>query len=273
MDERIDRVVIASAEGLDQTIKLPARTDKYFARLQQAINTQPAAKHMFPDIKTLMRRVHDQLETAPVMLQIPQPDGTASPFLLKRRDMQQIASAMISDPSRAAMLVHLYTAMDAGFTDPVAGLVARFYSPNEAISYRPMTVLMDIASGTSDDRRALIFEQAQTSLLATHLNQPVELEDVDPSLVLAEAFREKPISDTPVLLLSGTLDGRTYLKSQREAVSGLRNRQLITVVNAGHNLFMSSPEVTKAIETFMRGEAQAVTEIIIDLPDFTAMPN
>jgi len=272
MDDRIDRVIIASAEGLNQTIKLPASTDAYFARLQNAINTQTAAKEMFSDINGLMRHVHAQLEAAPVMLQVPQRDGSVSPFLLQRRDMQQIASAMISDPERAAVLVQLYGAMAAGFTDPVAGLLARFHTPNDPISYRPMSVLMDIASGTSKERRALIAEQAKTSLLATYLNQPVELEDVDPTLVLNDDFRTKPVSDVPVLLLSGTLDGRTYLDSQREAVSGLRNRQMITVVNAGHNLFMSSPEVSDTIERFMRGEPLLKDEIVIDLPDFSAMP-
>ena len=272
MDDRIDRVVIASAEGLDQTIKLPARTDAYFARLQEAINTQPAAKEMFSDIAGMMRYVHAQLDAEPVMLQLPQQDGSVSPYLLQRRDMQQIASALISDPERAAMLMQLYGAMAAGFTDPLAGLLARFHTPNEPISYSPMSVLMDVASGTGAERRALIEEQAKTSLLATYLNQPVELEDVDPSLVLGDDFREKPVSDTPVLLLIGTLDGRTYVESQREAVSGLKNTQMITVVNAGHNLFMSSPEVTEAIERFMRGEPLVKEEIVIDLPDFSSTP-
>jgi pimeloyl-ACP methyl ester carboxylesterase len=43
IEDRIERVVMASAEGLDQTIKQPARTDAYFDRLQDAIDTQPAA--------------------------------------------------------------------------------------------------------------------------------------------------------------------------------------------------------------------------------------
>ena len=68
---------------------------------------------------------------------------------------------------------------------------------------------------------------------------------------------------------SGTLDGRTYQESQLEAVAGLDNLQTITVVNAGHNLFMTSPEVTAAIERFMRGEPVKSPQITIPLPDFT----
>ena len=272
IDDHIDRVVIASAEGLDQTVKLPARTDAYFARLQDAINTQPGAKAMFSDINGLMHYVHQQLEAKPLLLNVPQRDGTTSPFLFQRRDMQLIASAMISDPQNAAMLIQLYGAMAAGITEPVAGLMSRFYTPNEPISFGMMSVMMDVASGTSDTRRHLIEEQAKTSLLAGFLNQPVAFEDIDPSLVLSENFRKAPVSDTPVLLLSGTLDGRTYLESQKEAIAGLRNRQIVTVKNAGHNLFMSSPEVTEVIEQFMRGETVGKKTIEIELPDFSAIP-
>ena len=272
MDDRIDRVIIASAEGLDQTIKLPARTDQYFARLQEAINTQPAAQEMFPDIAGMMRYVHAKLEAEPILLQIPQRDGSTRPFLLKRRDMQRIASAMIADPQNAARLVHLYGAVAAGITEPVAGLIARFGNANEPISYSLMSTLMDVASGTGEERRTQIEQQAETSLLATFLNQPAELEDVEPSLVLGDDFRMRPTSDVPLLLLSGTLDGRTYIESQREAVSGLPNAKIITVVNAGHNLFMSSPEVMAAMDRFMRGEAPLADEIVIELPDFAALP-
>ena len=82
----------------------------------------------------------------------------------------------------------------------------------------------------------------------------------------------RTISQTPLLLLWGTLDGRTYLESQAEAISGLSNAQTVTIVNAGHNLFMSSPEVTEVIEQFMRGETLKTHEITVDLPDFSAMP-
>ena len=37
MPGRIERVVLAGVEGLGQTVKLPARTDVYFVRLQDAI--------------------------------------------------------------------------------------------------------------------------------------------------------------------------------------------------------------------------------------------
>jgi len=168
--------------------------------------------------------------------------------------MQRIASAMISDPEGAVMLVSLYEALEAGNSEPVAGLLSRFVRPNEPISFNLMSVAMDIASGTSPARRERIEHQAETSLLGPFLNQPVEYEDAVPELVLNDNFRIDAVSDVPVLLLSGTLDGRTYLESQAEAASGLTNLDHMIVEGAGHNLFMWSPDVTETIRQFMLGE-------------------
>ena len=269
MDDRIERVVIASVEGLDQTIKQPARTDDYFDRLQDAINMQPAAKGALPDIKSVMRRVHARLDDAPLLLKIPKEDGTAIDVLFQRRDMQRIASAMIADPGRyAAQLVRIYAALGSGDTEPLVTIFRRWHEPNEVISFQAMPVMMDIASGIGVERRKTIEDQSSTALLGRFLNDTLYLIDAAPVYVLDDRFRENPVSEVPVLILSGTLDGRTYIESQREAVSGLTNREIVTVTNAGHNLFMSSPEVTATIQDFMRGEAVAHRKIIVALPEF-----
>ncbi|MEE9434606.1 MAG: alpha/beta hydrolase [Sphingorhabdus sp.] len=264
IEDRIEKIVIASAEGLDQTIKLPARTDEYFTRVQEAIDTQPKTKAAWPDVKSTMRRVHAKLEKNPILIKVPQEDGTVSDYLWQRRDMQQTASSTISDPVPLSLLLQLYDTLDKGDTQLLEGVAPFVIGSSEEISYRPMSVLMDIASGTSADRRSMITKQAETSLLATYLNQPIELEDVDPSLVLRESFRQAPVSDVPVLLLSGTLDGRTYIESQREAVAGFSNLQSVTIRNVGHNLFMASSDVTATIQDFMRG--QSVDGRVIDFP-------
>ena len=70
------------------------------------------------------------------------------------------------------------------------------------------------------------------------------------------------------LQLSGTLDGRTYPESGQEATAGLSNRQTVIVTNAGHNLFMLSPDVTQVIQGFMRGEQVDSRELTVGLPEF-----
>ena len=269
IEPELDRVILASAEGLDQTVKLPARTDAYFARLQAAVDTQPAAAEAYSDIAGLMRRVHARLEVEPVLLSLPQEDGEPIDFLLQRHTMQQAASALVSDPQSAALLLSIYREVDAGEYDRLAGLLARYLEPGEPITLRAMPTSMDLASGVSPARLEQFEAQAPEGLVGAYLNFPMpQILGVWPGHDLGAEFREAPVSDVPVLLLTGTLDGRTYTEGQAEAVRGLTDVHQVMVVNAGHNLFMTSPEVGYVMSAFMRGEAELPGEIVVDLPEF-----
>ncbi|WP_444925473.1 alpha/beta fold hydrolase [Microbulbifer sp. TRSA002] len=268
----IDKLILSSAEGLDQTIKLPARTDYYLNRLQQAINQQPAAKKAYPDIKALISRVHKKLESQPLKIKIPQRDGREVESLLQRRDMQQLASAFIADPKSVSHLLRFYRDLDQGATFSFDKVPRRYFpdeflQPGIPISLRPMPTAMDIASGIDMKRKAQVVEQAQKSLLKDYLNFSLHYDNLAPELDLGDKFREKPVSNIPVLLFSGTLDGRTYLEGQYEAISGFKNATKITVENAGHNLLMASPEVQDAINLFMEGQPIPNTHIVAKLPN------
>jgi len=273
IDRYLNRVVITAIEGLDQTVKQPARTDLYFDRLQAAINTVPEAKAKFPDVKGLIGRVLDRLEAEPLMLSVPTRGGDPVPYLLQKRTMQQFTSALAADPARAAIILNVYAALDAGITEPLGGLLQRAVDPtDETVSFPTMHILMDIASGSSQQRRDMLAEQAKTALLGLQTNASSILETVDPSLDLGETFRKAPVSDVPVLVFTGTLDGRTYPQSAQEATAGLSKRQNVTVTYGGHNLFMLSPKVTETIQDFMRGTSVDGRNIKIDLPDFVTIP-
>lgn len=267
MGDRIDRMVLASVEGLDQTVKSPARTDAYFDRLQAAINQTPELSEQLPDIKSTMRSVFAKLDAEPIMLAVPQRSGGTMPFLLQRRDLQQVTSGMISDPQFAIMAMQLYAELDAGGTEGISQMAARFVSPNEPISLFPMNFAMDLASGTGEARKQAIAKEAETSLLKDYLNFPMpHLDSHVSGLDLGDGFRTAPVSNIPLLVLSGTLDGRTYPESQKEAVAGFGNATIVTVENAGHNLFMVSPEVTTTIQSFMRGETIETDTITASIP-------
>ncbi|GAA0464953.1 alpha/beta fold hydrolase [Parasphingorhabdus litoris] len=266
MDDRIQKVVISSVEGLNQTIKRPARTDAYFQRVQHAVNTDVLLQKKYPDIVDLMHRVHAKLDKAPVLVEVPQKEGAPFPVHIQSRILRQYASGLISDPQRAMSVLAVYRGLDQDDTEPVTELLRRWHEPNAKISFRPMSVIMDVASGITSERRSEIEDEAKTAVLGSFLNFTIHLLDVAPEYDLGDQFREKPVSDTPTLVLSGTLDGRTYVESQLEATSQLRNRQAVTVKNAGHNLFMSSPEVTTTILEFMRGKKVDRRIIEVDLP-------
>ncbi|ESQ89850.1 alpha/beta hydrolase [Asticcacaulis sp. AC460] len=267
MGPHIDRMVLASVEGLDQTVKLPSQTDAYFDRLQAAIDQEPAAKAVYPDIKGLMRSVHTRLDAEPVLLQVPTQDGP-KPMLLTGEMMQFLASGSIADPQNAAQILMLYLAVDAGMTEPVAGLFGRFVTPGAPEEFRLMPLAMDIASGIGADRLARVEAEAKTAVLGDLLNYPMPQLAGALGLDLGDGFRAAPQGDMPILVLTGTLDGRTYPAEQTAAVSGLTRVTTVTVVNAGHNLFMLSPEVTQVISEFMRGDTPHTDRVTVPAPSF-----
>jgi pimeloyl-ACP methyl ester carboxylesterase len=262
MEARIDRVILASVEGLDQTVKSPAETDAYFTRMQAAINAHPALKKDLPDIVALVRRVHAKLDAAPLMLEAGSGDGKQT-YSVERRDLQHLLSASIADPEPALRALYLYTALDQGINEPVLA----FLRPSPAISFQAMPLAMDLASGISRKRLIRMQREAKTAVLGAYLNFPMpQLDRLLPELDLGDEFRAGPISTVPTLVLMGSLDGRIYPVEQLEAVAGLRNAHVVLVQNAGHNLFMTTPEVTARIESFMRGETVSTKDIIAKLP-------
>jgi pimeloyl-ACP methyl ester carboxylesterase len=269
---KIDKVVIASAEGLNQTVKLPAETDAYFARIQQAINTQEEAAKEYPDIIELMYRVHNKLDESPLRLSIPQKNGRAIEMLFQKMHLQIIASSMISDPHRGVTkLLMLYKNLDNDLNTTLIELLKRGYFDNQPITYSAMSFAMDIASGITDERLALVSEQAKTSLLGLALNFPMpQLNKAVKGLDLGDNFRQHPMNNIPTLLLTGTLDGRTYINGQKSATRGLSNLTQIKVINGGHNIFMASPKVTKVIKAFLNNEVITTKSITIDLPNFAS---
>lgn len=270
MEDHIDKMVLASAEGLNQTVKLPARTDAYFSLLQDAIDQQPDAKAVYPDIVGLIKRVNKKLEANPITVLVPQKVGEPIEFLFQKSHMQKIASATISDPQRyVGMLLKLYSGIDNGVTTMLPSVIELAGLMETNISFDIMSFGMDLASGITEERLSLVEQQAPISLLGKMLNFPMpHLNKVVANLDLGDDFRTKPTSDVPTLLLSGTLDGRTYPQSQYEATSGLSNLTKVRVKNAGHNLFMVSPKVTETIKLFLSNQAISDKEIEVTLPPF-----
>ncbi len=260
MGDRIDRLVLASAQGLDQTVKLPARTDAYFVRLQAALDEDPLGRGMFPDIVPMIRRVLDRLALSPSRVSIPSEEGPVE-FLMGADDVRLPSAFVIGDPANGVSLLRLIAAADRGDDAPLGRFVYRFVR-GQPLTFRGMPEAMDAASGSSAERLELVREQAQTALLGDVLNFPMpHLRDAFGDLDLGDDFRVPPVSDVPTLLLSGTLDGRTYPESQAEAVAGLSDVTHLVIEHAGHNLFMVSPRVTEVILAFLRGGDVSDTRI------------
>ena len=271
--EYIDKVILASAEGLDQTVKLPAETDAYFAKLQTVINQQEL-RQQIPDLVGLMRRVHTKLDNTPISLAIPQKDGSNQQMLFQKEHLQMLASQMIADPNQyLAMLIQTYWGLDKGNTQMLEGILQRGIFTDEPISFRLMPLAMDVASGITQKRLTVVKSQAEQSLLGENLNFPMPLlNKVDTKLDLGDSFREEIVSDIPTLLFTGSLDGRTYPREQAEAIAGLTQAVHIEVTYAGHNLYTASPKVLERMLQFLADQRVDRSKIELPLPILSMPP-
>lgn len=247
--ERVGRAVFAGYEGPDDTVKMPAHTDAMLARFAAVVAADLTGRQAYGDVLELMRRVLTRLEAEPATVTITV-EGEPVTMRLGAFPLQFATGGMISDPRRAVRLLPLYAAMDRGDFAPMAEVV-RSVLAEETASMRAMSLAMDIASGINASRLALVERQAQTSLLGDALNFPMpHLVDVAPELDLGDRFRAPLAVSTPILFISGTLDGRTYPEAAQAALRSLPNSRLLLVENGGHNIYEADPRMQDVVRTW-----------------------
>jgi pimeloyl-ACP methyl ester carboxylesterase len=267
--ERIEKAVLASIEDLDETVKLPALTDAYFARVQAAIDADEQAAAHYPDLAGSMRSVHAKLDAAPLILTVNTHDSSQAQLAIGKLDLQLLVSGMISDPPNIALLPAIYAGIAAGELGELGQIMYDRWRSRFGRYAGGMSEAMDSASGISAERLKLVEEQARTSLLGDALNFPM------PQLLgaygvpdLGDDFRAPVTSAVPALFLSGTLDGRTYPESAAATAARFSNATHVLIENAGHNLFMVSPDVTEVIVAFLEGKPIERTRIVLPAPTF-----
>jgi pimeloyl-ACP methyl ester carboxylesterase len=249
----IGRVALASAEGLDQTVKLPAHLDSAFARIER----------LSPGLTARMRRVHARYDSAPQAFALP---NGAPVFRTDSFPLRMMAGILPKNPDGIAQLAGAYQALEAGQTQALAPLVWGFFY-KDPLTMSGMPELMDIASGITAPKLALVRRQAPSSLLGTATNFPMpQLRGAVPGLDLGDGFRREISSSIPVLLLSGDLDVRTPLEEQAAATAGLKRLHRILVRNGGHDLFEAHPGVPAILADFFSGRKVTVTELTLPEP-------
>jgi pimeloyl-ACP methyl ester carboxylesterase len=209
--------------------------------------------------------VHTRLQAQPAVTKVTL-KGAPAEIRMGGFGVQMLAGGLIANPHSLAMLPGMYLALDAGRTDvlaPFLGDVA------ELLNLRGMPEAMDLASGISPRRLALVRREARTAVLGESLNFPMpQLLGAVPGVDLGEGFRAPLRIDHPALLVAGSLDGRTPLAEQDEVAAQFRHRSRVIVENAGHNVFEAHPDVQTLLVRFFRGEAVADTRLALPPPKF-----
>ncbi|HEX8470755.1 MAG TPA: alpha/beta fold hydrolase [Brevundimonas sp.] len=263
--DAIGRVALASLEGQDQTIKRPARIDAFLGRVDGLLGEDPVVRAAIPDLPALMRRVHDRLEADPATLTVASEAGPVD-IKVGGFGVQLLAGGLVANPRTLSMLPGIYLALDAGKTEVLADLLSE---PASLFNIRGMPEAMDLASGVSPAKLALVEQEAKTAVLGDAFNFPMpHLLGAIPGVDLGEGFRESIRIDTPALLVAGSLDGRTPLEEQAEVIAQFHNKAQILVENAGHNVFEAHPDVQTLLVKFFREEAVSDTTMSVPPPTF-----
>ena len=249
----VGRVALASAEGMDQTVKLPLHVDAAFARMDAATGKP---------ITALMRRVNAKFDSAPQSFAL----ANGASFRADSFPLRMMAGFVAKNPDGIPQLLQAYGALDAGQNQAIAPLVWSYFY-KEPLTMSGMPELTDSASGISAARLALVRRQAATALSGMAINFPMpQIGGVVPGLDLGDRFRREIRSSHRVLLLEGDLDVRTPLEEQAEATAGMRNLHRIRVRNGGHDLFEAHPEVPALLIAFFSGRPVTTRELVLPPP-------
>ena len=263
--DRVGRVALASLEGQDQTVKRPARVDAYLDRIDALLEADPGVRAAVPNLPALMRRVHERLEAEPAVVTVDL-EGGPTEVRIGGFAVQMMAGDMIANPETLSLLPGLYLALDAGMVEILAPFL-RDLSGLLAVTGMPEA--MDLASGVSPARLEQVRREAAGAVLGDALNFPMpHLLGAVPGADLGDAFRAPIRTETPALLVAGTLDGRTPLEEQAEVAAQFQRKSRVWVENAGHNVFEAHPDIEDLLVRFFRGEAVGDTRLSLPAPTF-----
>lgn len=262
----IERVALASIEGLHQTVKRPASLDGIFEFIAARLKEDVRHRAEFPDFTGLMRRVHERLEREPARVVIrPKPDGPPVTVVIGGFVVQFMAGGLAKNPQTLRQLPAFYKTLDAGQYEPLA---QQLYAMTRGFTLplSGMAETMDLASGISAQRLALVQEESKSALLGDALNFPMpQARELAAGFDLGDEFRAPARFDAPALLIAGTLDGRIPVSEQREAGAQFTHAKWVTIENGGHDVLASTMELRPLLIRFFNREP--ASDATIKLPD------
>jgi pimeloyl-ACP methyl ester carboxylesterase len=213
-----------------------------------------------------MRRVNQRFDAQPQLFAFKTSDGIERHIRADSFPLRMLAGILPKNPDGIPQLAGAYAALDAGHNAPLAPQLWEYFYARP-LTLSGITELMDISSGISAARLALVERQARSSLLGWAVNFPMpQLRGAVPGIDLGDRFRREIGSAHQVLLLSGELDVRTPLEEQAAATAGLRNLHRVIVRNGGHDLFEAHPGVPALLVAFFKGERVATTQLQLPAP-------
>ncbi|HEY0024603.1 MAG TPA: alpha/beta fold hydrolase [Longimicrobium sp.] len=249
----VESAVLAGVQAPDQMLDMPAEHDRVIHALEAAL-AAAAPSDTAAKLVPLLRTVFAALDAAPQRVSVQdRRSGSAVTVGLGKTDAQFLVAGTLGDRRQMAMLPTAFGAAARGDYRMLAafkleGLRGGITSPYEALS--------DCQVPVSSGRRARVESQAGAALLG---RATLDFPDACAGWGVAPlpaSYGEPVRSSVPVLLISGTLDGRTTVENAEAALRGLANGSHLVVEGASHgdDLFLSTPEIAQVIQGYFQGE-------------------
>jgi pimeloyl-ACP methyl ester carboxylesterase len=261
-ENRIDKLVLASLEGPDETIKLPQQTQDFLFNIADIAKSNYGSENTYLGLRQKMIAVHERLKKQPATGSFTDRDGKTVSVKFSNFELQSAISTFhLKNPEDSKDIPRIYNEMyEADFNSVSADVwVVKKYIYS---SVSPMSFSMDMQSGISNERKTIVNQQIDNSILGSTINFLLFewMENLNYPM-LPEAFRTMKNNQVDALLLSGTLDGRTYVESAKAIAKHFENGQHVIIKNAGHDLYMSSPLIESMVFDFFQGKELNVKSV------------
>jgi pimeloyl-ACP methyl ester carboxylesterase len=261
--ESIDRAILAGIEPLHHSWKLPSDQQRLLETIAAMAAADPDTRAVVPDLLGSIRKLLDKLEAEPQTVSLTHPmNGQTFAVVVGKLDLQGALAGMLRGPAEFSGMPDFVYRLERG---DWTALALGAGQQRMGQMWNMMSTAMDCASGMSAEWGSRIAAEAKETLLADAINLPYpDVCEGVPVPDLGDEFRRPGKSDTPVLLISGSVDGRTPPSNAEEVLPGLSNGRHLVVEGSGHDTFMSSPKVGEAMAAFMRGDELPFTRIQLD---------
>jgi pimeloyl-ACP methyl ester carboxylesterase len=250
----VDRVILTGVSGMDNAmLKLPGTIQDQLVKADQQLKADPNLSKENPDLIGLLNSLFDKLEKNPATIEVAdQRTGQKERVTIGGWDLQFFTAGPITQTWGLRALPSFYTALSKGDLTPIA---------RSALDFRRgrvgslMPVLMICSSGASAERIGRVRQEAGQTVLGNTVN--FLYPDACASFGfrhLGRGFRAPVRSDVPVLMISGTMDGRTPVSNAQEVQKTLPNSRHVVIEGASHgyDLFFFIPKIQESMLEFLK---------------------
>ncbi|MEM7185225.1 MAG: alpha/beta fold hydrolase [Bacteroidota bacterium] len=267
-EHRVDRLILAGSLGPDHGVKMPLDVQAQYETMDSLIKQDKRLSHYIPDFLKLVRTTHNKLQTTPQFIQVPMQDAFDDEGIeqfignvvakvrptwdmtLTHDHLQMIISDKVGQDYWISRLPEIYYNMSNNEYRFIGNQLRNFRRrrlPNAVF------FTVNAQTGYSDDRWQLALDQSKEGVFSHFGISYGRYRSVTDALGVSkrQGMNEPVYSSRPVLLISGSLDGRTPHRLTRELAMRFANSRSVMVTNRGHNELMNN-DIFDAMVLFLK---------------------